>query len=52
MNDDGYSTQMASDIVRDGLGIELLDESHNVIAEVFRCNRDKTVSVSLCWRAD
>jgi hypothetical protein len=31
-----YRTQIASDVVRDGLGLELLDQKGNVIAEVFR----------------
>jgi hypothetical protein len=41
-----YKTQVASDIVRDGLGVELLSESSDVVAEVFRCDRDHTVLVS------
>lgn len=38
-----YKFQIASDVVRDGLGVELLDESGNVLAEVFRGDKDKTV---------
>jgi hypothetical protein len=41
-----YKTQVASDIIRDGLGIELLNERGEVVAEVFRCDKDKTVIVS------
>ena len=41
-----YKIQIASDIVRDGLGAELLDEDRNVIAEVFRCDRNNTITVS------
>jgi len=41
-----FKTQVASNVVRDGLGVELIDASGNVIAEVFRCDRDHTVIVS------
>ena len=41
-----YKIQIASDIVRDGLGAELLNEDRNVIAEVFRCDRNNTIMVS------
>lgn len=41
-----YSTQVASDIVRDGLGVELLDENLDVVAEVFRSDRDHTLLVN------
>lgn len=36
---------MASDVIRDGLGVELLDGEENVAAEVFRCDADHTVTV-------
>lgn len=36
----------ASDINRDGLGVELVDEANQTVAEVFRCDADKTVIVS------
>lgn len=39
--------QVASDIVRDGLGLELLDSRDNVVAEVFRCDRDHTLTVAV-----
>jgi hypothetical protein len=38
--------QVASDIIRDGLGLELLKDE-NVVAEVFRCDADKTVTVAV-----
>jgi len=38
-----FTTQVASDVIRDGLGVELLDSSGQVVAEVFRCDSDKTV---------
>ncbi len=41
-----YKTQVASDIIRDGLGVELLDEAGTVVAEVFRCDRDRTIMVN------
>ena len=31
-----YRMQFASDIIRDGMGLELIDESNAVVAEVFR----------------
>jgi len=46
-----FTMQFASDIVRDGLGLELLDKRDNVVAEVFRCDRDHTLSVSLFDRS-
>lgn len=41
-----FKFQIASDIVRDGLGVELLDAENNVVAEVFRCDRDHTIVVN------
>lgn len=38
-----YSMQVASDVIRDGLGVELLNESGDVVAEVFRSDRDRSV---------
>jgi hypothetical protein len=43
---DEWRTQLASDVDRDGLGLELLDSSGAVCAEVFRCDRDHTVLVT------
>lgn len=41
-----YRYQIASDVIRDGLGLELVDDdSHDyVIAEVFRSDKDKTLT--------
>ena len=39
-----YLYQIASDIDRDGLGVELIDEHSNVLAEVFRCDKDRTLT--------
>ncbi len=39
----GWRTQVASDVVRGGLGVELLDCEDQVVAEVFRCDADHTV---------
>lgn len=44
-NVDPYRLQVASDIIRDGLDVELVDLHDRVIAEVFRCDKDKTVQV-------
>lgn len=41
-----YSLQTASDVIRDGLAVELIDESSQVIAEIFRCDRTGTVTFS------
>ena len=38
--------QVASDVVRDGLGLELLDPTGNVVAEVFRADADKTLHLN------
>lgn len=38
-----WRTQVASDIVRNGLGVELLDGEDQVVAEVFRCDADHKV---------
>ena len=36
----------ASDVIRDGLGVELVDENLQTVAEVFRCDSNQTVIVS------
>ena len=35
--------QVASDVVRDGLGVELLAGDSEVVAEVFRCDADHSL---------
>ncbi|GAB5405727.1 MAG: hypothetical protein Aurels2KO_39580 [Aureliella sp.] len=47
-HDNGWSTQIASDVTRDGLGVELLSSNGEIIAEAFRCDAENTVSVA-CW---
>jgi hypothetical protein len=42
----GWSLQVASDVIRDGLGVELLDARRMIRAEVFRCDADHTVTVT------
>lgn len=42
-----YRYQVASDVVRDGLGLELVDDRSNVLAEVFRCDADNSLTVSV-----
>lgn len=37
-----FATQVASDVVRDGLGVELL-AAGEVVAEVFRCDADHSL---------
>jgi hypothetical protein len=41
-----FRTQIASDVIRDGLGVELLDAAGEVIAEVFRSDANHTVRLS------
>lgn len=41
-----YHIKIASDIIRDGLGVELWDSNDNVIAEIFRCDANYTVLVN------
>lgn len=41
-----FKYQIASDIVRDGLGLELLNANGDVVAEVFRCDKNHSVIVS------
>lgn len=41
-----WRTQVASDVIRDGLGVELIDGADLVVAAVFRCDADHTVSFS------
>ncbi|AYZ62277.1 hypothetical protein EGY31_02760 [Burkholderia multivorans] len=42
-----YQFHVASDVLRDGLGVELTDTDGNVLAEVFRCDADNSLTVSL-----
>jgi len=42
-----FRYQFISDIVRDGLGLELTDERGDPLAVVFRCDANKTLTVSL-----
>jgi hypothetical protein len=43
---EGWRTQVASDVDRDGLEVELIDASGDALAEVFRCDADHTVIVN------
>lgn len=40
-----WTMQIASDVIRDGLGLELVDSSGDIAAEVFRCDADHSVTV-------
>jgi hypothetical protein len=42
-----YRYQVASDVVRDGLGVELINDYGNVVAEVFRCDANNSLIISL-----
>lgn len=41
-----FKTQIASDVIRGGVGVELLDPANDVIAEVFRSDANHTVTLS------
>ena len=41
-----FRTQVASDIIRDGIGVELLDANGEVIAEIFRSDQTNCVFVT------
>ena len=41
-----YRLAVASDVVRDGLGVELEDASGAIVAEVFRSDREHTLTVN------
>ncbi len=41
-----WSMQLASDVIRDGLGLELIDSDDVARVEVFRCDADNTVTIS------
>jgi hypothetical protein len=42
-----WTMQLASDVIRDGLGLELLDGLGDTAAEVFRCDADCSVTVRI-----
>ena len=41
----GFRVQLASDVIRDGLGLELL-RADRVVAEVFRCDANRSLTVT------
>lgn len=41
-----FTLMNASDVIRDGLGVELVDENGQALAEVFRCDADNSVLVN------
>lgn len=42
-----FRYQLAADIVRDGMSLELTDERWNPLAKVFRCDAVNTLTVSV-----
>jgi hypothetical protein len=42
---DGWSTQLASDLDRDGMGLELLAPDGKVVAEIFRSDSEHFLTV-------
>jgi hypothetical protein len=43
---DGWRMRLASDVHRDGMGLELMNPSGDVVAEIFRSDVAKTVTVA------
>ena len=43
---DGWNSQLASDIVRDGMGLELVNSEGDVVAEIFRSDSARSILVS------
>lgn len=43
----GFQLQFVSDVQRDGLGLELLNDGGEVVAEVFRSDANNSLEVSL-----
>ncbi|ASL76850.1 hypothetical protein OZ675_23350 (plasmid) [Ralstonia pseudosolanacearum] len=43
----GFRFQFASDVQRNGLGLELLDANSEVVAEVFRSDANHSLEVSI-----
>ncbi|WP_197338910.1 hypothetical protein [Ralstonia solanacearum] len=43
----GFQLQVASDVQRDGLGLEFLNDSGEVVAEVFRSDANNSLEVTL-----
>ena len=41
-----FRTQIASDIIRDGIGVELLDANGEIVAEIFRSDKTNRVFVA------
>ena len=42
----GYTLLLASDLERDGMACELTDGEGKFVAEVFRCDADKTLTLT------
>lgn len=42
-----YRYQVASDVIRDGVGVELIAPDGTVVAEVFRCDADNSLTATL-----
>jgi hypothetical protein len=47
---DQWRIQVASDVARDGLGVELVGPDGSLLAEVFRCDADNTLTVGVFER--
>ena len=46
---DKWSTSLASDVVRDGIGYELLDVRGDTVVEAFCCDADNSMRVTIYW---
>ena len=47
MNSTSFKMQLASNVIEDGMGLELLNEAGNVVADVFRSDRMKSVDLKV-----
>ena len=45
MGNSSFAYQLASDVIRDGMGLELLDANGEVVAEVFRSDAEHSVQL-------
>ncbi len=46
MGNSSFAYQLASDVIRDGMGLELLDANGAVVAEVFRSDAKHSVKLN------
>jgi hypothetical protein len=47
VNSAPFKMQLASNVIEDGLGLELLSPAGDVVADVFRSDRDRSVDLKI-----